>query len=865
MFDFAHLSMTQVKVLNSRAATSASGGGIAIFDMTTATFVDCLFDGSYVKNAGGGAIAALGPLSRHPHAALGNASITLSGCIIKNGYIDDPWGGALHCQGRTKVLITNGTLIQNNTGGVSLSMNCSVMITGGSKLVGNTIRTGYGGGALYVAESGKVTVTGGSVIEGNSAIDGPGGGGIYMVAESVVVLDSAQVLRNNASIGAGVHVSGTSKLIIRGNTLVQNNTSPLGSDMLVGPLATLSLENTTFDAYGSNVLWQRTSCIPGEVLDQGSCKKCLPSTYSFVPGPQAECEVCPEHATCAMGGDSLIPLPGFWHSNRYSTQIHRCPHVDEVCVSNDTCAAGYGGNLCGVCEAGYGSSAAFSCGKCMSIGMHWVLYLAAGLVAVLLIAFTVHSTWKDNQQQRASHQQSLKPSDLIKVLILFLQYLVIVSSLSVPWPTALSYLFRGAKFVFAASNGQLGSVSLDCMLSQSSHVPVSVQRQLLCLVAPIGILAGVVLLSAAKGLAVRAVHVLRRRPTSTAFRRGSSTSSSGTSASSGSSGVQSHLVFVGSKLLQKLPLMCIVTFFFAYPFLVRVSLGMFACLQLDVTSNPDDPYPQFAVANASRGYWVHAMHQACFEGWHLPWALGLGLPCVLLFCVATPSLLFIGLTVYKAKLQHASVKAHFGFLYRPYVEKRCWWEGVMTIQTMLLVTVSVFRYTLGGYYSALLVTLLFAGMATLQLIFKPFASRQLHIMQLVATGCLYLNGCIAQSLFSVDKESSPVFRELIGGIGVLINVGFLGWCCYRILAESQQFMGRVFRALKRACACCCPSLCGNVGTSHGTNSSCSIHNSVGTVITGESMPPPDGDDGDNKANQVLARTSPAKQPPLPNV
>ena len=189
-----------------------------------------------------------------------------------------------------------------------------------------------------------------------------------MSADSVVVLDSAKVLGNRASRGAGVHASGTSRLIIRGTTVVQN-TAPIGSDLLVGPQASLSLENTTFDAYGSNVVWQRNSCSAGEVVEQGSCRKCLPSTYSLMPGPEAVCEVCPEHATCAMGGDTITPVAGYWHSDPYSTQMHRCPHVDEVCGFNITCAAGYVDNLCGVCEAGYGSSAAFSCGKCTSVAV----------------------------------------------------------------------------------------------------------------------------------------------------------------------------------------------------------------------------------------------------------------------------------------------------------------------------------------------------------------------------------------------------------------------------------------------------------------------------------------------------------------
>jgi hypothetical protein len=478
---------------------------------------------------------------------------------------------------------------------------------------------------------------------------------------------------------------------------------------------------------------------------------------------------------------------------------------------------------------------------------------------VLLVAFTVHCTWRDNQQT-GTNQQQIRSSDYIKVLILFLQYLVIISSLSVPWPTALAYLFRIAKFVFAASNGQVGPVSVDCVLSQGAQtsVPVSIQRQLIYLVAPVGILLGVLVLFLAKMLLQKVIGARGRRAST--IRRGSSTSSTASS----NSGTHFQRNSLGFMLVRKLPLMCVVTFFFAYPFLVRLSLGMFACLQLDKAGDPGDPYPQFAVANASRGYWVHAMQQACFEGWHLPWALGLGLPCVLLFCVATPLALLIGLTVHRSKLQHADIKMHFGFLYRPYTEKCCWWEGVMTVQSMLLVTISVFRFTLGGYNSALLVTVMFSAMATLQLVFKPFASRKLHVVQLVATGCLYITSCIALSLFTVEGvDDVPVYEEVMGGMAVFLNVAFVVWCCYGILAASQGLLGKVFAAVKKFCGKCCPGCV----TSNASSSSSSPPNGCIPVIkvVEDVQTSSDGDGDGDQGNQVLTRTSSSQMPALPVV
>jgi len=159
-----------------------------------------------------------------------------------------------------------------------------------------------------------------------------------------VFLDgSVKISDNTASIGGGVHLLGYFKMVVKGDTVFENNTAGGGPDLHVGALATLSIESSNLDLYGSTVLWQRTDCMPGEVLDQGYCGKCLPSTYSLVPGPGGVCQVCPENAVCATGGDSIVPHAGFWHSGQYSTQMHRCVHLDEVCGPDSTCAAGYGG------------------------------------------------------------------------------------------------------------------------------------------------------------------------------------------------------------------------------------------------------------------------------------------------------------------------------------------------------------------------------------------------------------------------------------------------------------------------------------------------------------------------------------------
>ena len=95
---------------------------------------------------------------------------------------------------------------------------------------------------------------------------------------------------------------------------------------------------------------------------------------------------------------------------------------------------------------------------------------------------------------------------MLKVVILFVQYLVVIGTLSVPWPDSLSALFRAANFVFVASCGQVPSI--DCLLGSTASstaaaaVPLAVQRQLVYVLAPLAMLAGVFVVFALKTVAL---------------------------------------------------------------------------------------------------------------------------------------------------------------------------------------------------------------------------------------------------------------------------------------------------------------------------------------------------------------------------
>ena len=118
-------------------------------------------------------------------------------------------------------------------------------------------------------------------------------------------------------------------------------------------------------------------------------------------------------------------------------------------------------------------------------------------------------------------------------------------------------------------------------------------------------------------------------------------------------------------VVRKLPVTLLVLAFYAYPTMLRASLSFFACLRIDRVQ-PEVQLPSGATAplNHTHGYWVSDIQQHCFAGYHKGWALGLGVPSLLFWCVAVPVAMGVGLFLCRVKADSESFCEHFGFLYR---------------------------------------------------------------------------------------------------------------------------------------------------------------------------------------------------------
>ena len=704
---------------------------------------------------------------------VGNVSITIStGAVVTNNIAESHGGGVL-CDSDTihhpRITVKDASVSANQAGsgggGFYIGSESSLVLTEGSVVSSNWANGSAGGGGILVIDQAQCNITGSSRVTGNIALKGPGGG--------LRALNSTRV-----AIGEGVFFS-------------DNRAEQRGADLQASSLVNLTIDSTAnINAWNTTVDWQRKNhCLPGEIQGtEGFCTLCVAPYFSFNPH-NTSCDGCPEHATCGM--NRVQPVQGYWASSNQSVQMHKCPQP-KACLGESRCQEGYSGRLCGTCAPGYAFTGPFSCGICMSNAKILAGLFIAALVMLGLITYTVQSTWNNTRARATVSDASCDPgnrgkakngvavaADLLKVLVIYVQYLVIIGSLRVEWPGVLSYIYIGAAWLFAVASSQV--FSLDCLLVQhsTSSIPIPIQRLLVYLVMPLLMLFAAIV---AQGV----LYGLKRVAGMCCVGKKALGWHWGVTSQPASDGPQSSRFFL---VASKLTVLLLVVFYYFYPSLVRVGFVMFSCYTLDIPAQ--GPYSQYATANATKGYWVYDMEQACWQGWHYNWALALGLPCLVLFCILVPPTMCLWLWSARKKLQNADFQRRFGFLYHSYTPKACYWEGVVCAQTMLLVCISIFSPPLGVYNSIVLLNATLIAIVILQLTVRPFAFRVVHVARLISTCCLLANVNLGLSSFTIDRSLSPMYLSITSTVILVANLCFVAWAVIMIVSYGRHLINRL--------------------------------------------------------------------------
>jgi hypothetical protein len=358
---------------------------------------------------------------------------------------------------------------------------------------------------------------------------------------------------------------------------------------------------------------------------------------------------------------------------------------------------------------------------------------------------------QDDQRQVAS---------LLRCLVLYSQWLLLVASLNINWPASIAYLVQ----VLAWSTANSEALSFSCLLSSTGALPASAQRVLFYVVLPVAVLVVLLLLE------VMLTKLVKKR-----------------------------VVTAAARMVDRLASVGMVVVFFFLPSMLRTVFGLFVCITLD--SPVLSPYSAKAVG----AFWVYDVSTHCFSaGWHRALSLGMGIPLMLLLCFGLPSAIILITVTNRGRLHDPAFARHWGFLTQPYRSRCCWWEALLVCETVALVAVGAFGISVGAFYQCILMTAVLTLVMYLLLVCRPYAHATAARCMLHAVQCLFSTSFVGLTFMPVGAiRPSTAYALAMGAVLLAVHVAFIGSVVVQLLFTVQwQHIGMVLQKWsQRWCPC----------------------------------------------------------------
>ena len=198
----------------------------------------------------------------------------------------------------------------------------------------------------------------------------------------------------------------------------------------------------------------------------------------------------------------------------------------------------------------------------------------------------------------------------------------------------------------------------------------------------------------------------------------------------------------------------IVVFFTGFPSVMRVLLGVLHCEEV----LPGE-------------YWVVGLNLRCWQSSHYTYAFGLALPCLLLWGVAVPAVIFLFLTRQRTS---ADYSIRYGFLTTGYRTDRFYWEYVVIYRKLLIIVFIVFFSQVSLFLQVLSTLGVLLGSIIFQDLLRPYSLPALNSFELrsllVAAFTLY------SGLFFYSETVGEAGKLIIFALVSILNVAFTFLC-----------------------------------------------------------------------------------------
>lgn len=414
------------------------------------------------------------------------------------------------------------------------------------------------------------------------------------------------------------------------------------------------------------VLMTFRACESGETLFNSECLLCPAGTYSF--SPELPCKLCPDTAIC-YGNVTMVPRRGYWRPNAYTDRFIKCLR-EEACVGSSEDAI----SLTGECGKGYGGNL---CQNCLWGFSHSQAYSCAkcprlpsnlALCGVVILALTGLVWTLVASAISGAVRYSALFSVYLRGLLSHAQMIVVAASLDLSWPYFAATLLEQQSAIGSVSDQFF---SFECVIAELRGTNEGIFAIKLGILATLPVI--VIVISLLMWILIWLIR-----------------------------GVQS--------LLRKLQSTAAVLLFMLHPTLTRNSFSPFACLKLE----------------SGHSYMLSDMSIECWSAAHTRVIFLTALPCILVWVVALPAVVLI-LMIRKQGERAGDIR--YSFLAKGYTDNYHYWEFVVLIRKILMISASVFLVSQSVQVQALTVLAVLLVALLFQIYYKPFIVPNLNALE----------------------------------------------------------------------------------------------------------------------------------------
>ncbi|CDW74982.1 UNKNOWN [Stylonychia lemnae] len=397
-----------------------------------------------------------------------------------------------------------------------------------------------------------------------------------------------------------------------------------------------------------------------EIGDQfttaGKCELCK-GGYSLQrmtePGT---CDICPIEKAICLGGSNIGPLPGFWRKSNQSKNFITCPNyaacLGMVPPQNNpigSCASGYQGILCSICEEGFSRDGESICSKCPDPILNSIRLLVIFLVVILLVILMIRSTLVGAQDKNNI------TNIFQKNVLNHFQLLLMTGTFDFQWSSNILGFFSQTNKV-ATAYTQI--FSFDCFLKEriitnnSTGIYQTYQQDLRIFYQKLILIA---ILPFVLTISCYLIWKIIQR-------------------------IRKDIQQVNDKIVASL----VIVLFLAHPSLVTQSFSIFQCKDID-----DESRLRLD------------LEIQCWDKQHSLFSYFIALPTIILWGLGIP---FFGLAILikeRKSLDQIQTRQKYGFLYRGYRIDFYYWEIVIMYRKILIIFIAVFVSSLGVVAQAL--------------------------------------------------------------------------------------------------------------------------------------------------------------------